>query len=664
MAANSLSETLNPMPLSCPSALSSSVDGDRGVPVARADVRFVTLAAATIGFFVAARFEKWIIALEAGQFLSGLVKYPSHNSYSIYNMSIITAINQLVAAFLWAGVPERVLNFWFNGFCGAFSAVALSLWTLALGRDRYIALIPPLVLLPFAGKLPLNLNYPAALLPDSHSVYSMFSVTVGILAVGLLGLGRLRTGLLLIGFGPAFHPSGGLWVLGIAILAMVWGWEQTQARFVPYWRYLVLGLVLSVSIWGVHRMLTSPVPKLPNEQASQYVNAFVQRWDDHRVPPSAKTFLRVALVAMSGIAVCALWLGRFRTDLSSNSLFLLRAYVLAAGIGLVLGLGTLWMDALPEIFQRVIPGRYINFALIAHVPLIVGLLAATRQAPAALVVLAYFAVAQALLCQFRIEYLFVGSATGCAIARWSLVYQQDSDQAAWSAAKDLPTWSSILLVVIAMSGFSRSFLLLSAAFLPAEYLWRTGRWPAAWPVSVRYATAALLGLTMLVATGGAIRKMVQSYGELQDWTNNAFCRAAHDGSGMIMSSGDMLKLPIQLCTRRPVVLPRDINFIPYFPEGAPDMDRVLRAFFGFGLADPPPEIQHNGVVPGDVGRAVWENRSPEEWQRLAEEFRVSGVITPDQWKLKLPVIAEDFHLTLYGIPGTKQAQQAGGKVPG
>jgi hypothetical protein len=214
---------------------------------------------------------------------------------------------------------------------------------------------------------------------------------------------------------------------------------------------------------------------------------------------------------------------------------------------------------------------------------------------------------------------------------------------------------------------SKGLFLLTVAVLLFTLAWKGGNRARTWPVSVRYGTAMVLGLAVLGASGAACRRAVEVYsqggvqdwtydpfwravGKGQDWTNNAFFRAVHDRSGLIMTSGNIPM--IQLRSRQPVLLPRDINFLTYFPEAGPDMDRVLRAFFGFGLSDPPAELGHHlGILPPDVGKDRWEERTPEEWRRLADEFQVAGVISPESWKLKLPVIAADFGLILYGIPG-------------
>jgi hypothetical protein len=247
--------------------------------------------------------------------------------------------------------------------------------------------------------------------------------------------------------------------------------------------------------------------------------------------------------------------------------------------------------------------------------------------------------------------LLVGSAVGCVIARWSAVPRRASGQPAATVADAPQTWVSILLVLIALGGVSTVLALFIATLLLSILLWRARHRATVWPVSVRYGMAGAVGLALLGSSGVIIRNLERCYssGKMQDWTNNAFFRAAHDGNGMLVCSGNLPE--IQLRSRRPVVLIREMNFLPYFPHAGPDMDRTLRAFFGFGLADPPRDVKasHPGLIPSDVGRDVWENRPPEEWQRLADEFQLSGVICPDDWKLKLPLIAQDLGLALYGV---------------
>src|SRR5262249_41547351 len=159
-------------------------------PVTRQDFWFVLLYSGVIGFYLAILREEWSAALETAQVLAGVVRYPEHNTFYIYHKSVFTAIHQVLALFLWAGVPERVLNFLFAGFCGAFSFAAYSLWTLALCRDRYLALSSPLLmvpdlLMPGAVRFPFDLGYPAALLPGSHWPYAMFSTSWGALTLAL-----------------------------------------------------------------------------------------------------------------------------------------------------------------------------------------------------------------------------------------------------------------------------------------------------------------------------------------------------------------------------------------------------------------------------------------------------------------------------------------------
>ncbi len=414
---------------------------------------------------------------------------------------------------------------------------------------------------------------------------------------------------------------------------------------------------LCALLFLVHTRLAADIPRLSPEEASRYIEDFIRRWDDHRVPPTWRALFAVALIASSGMALSALWLGPYRSDLASRARLLLRAYLLAAGIGLLLAGACVRLDLLPEIVQRVIPARYINMALLTYLPLVVGLLGAIRPSRVGYTILWALVGGLYVINQFPglspwkkkiLLLLLVGSAVGCAAARWAF-----SRRRAVPATDDVRrSWASFLLLLLPLASVSRGlpFVAFALRFLASL---REGDGPAGrWPARVRYGLAALSVLVAFLATGMLLKRTADYYAnsDLQDWRNNPFYRAIHDRPGMVVTSGDLLF--VQLRSRKAVVFPRDINFLTYFPEAGPDMDRTLRALFGFGLADPPPEVNHGGVLPGGVGRTVWEARPPDEWQRLAAEFRFSGVVAPDTWRVQLPMIARDDDLILYAVPGT------------
>jgi hypothetical protein len=564
------------------------------------------------------------------------------------------------------------LNFVFAGFCGVLSFVAFSLWTLALSRNRYLALIPPLLLIRLGDRFPFDLNYPAAVLPGTHWVYSMFSVSYAVLSLAMLGLGRYPAGLFLLGFSPAVHPMGGLWALGIGLLALAWDRERRQTRIVQLWPYLLGGFALFVASFAVQYWLSRGVPTVSVAVTAPYVEAFLKHWDDHRVPAGALQFISVAIIAFSGMALSVLWLYRYPSDLGPESRFLLRAYLLAAGIGIALGGAALLMDVLPEILKRVIPGRYVNLALLTYIPLLIGILGATRRDRVTFAVLSCFVVGvilntlvhppshavRMLPKPWRVSLLILllGSAIGCVLARWTRPRRRPGGPSDSAATDSWQSWGPIVLVLILISSFGKGFIFLTFAALLSILLWRADSLAANWPAPVRRGTAIVMGLALIAATVELVQR-IQSpmdperryHHPTGDWTNDEFFRAVHDRPGSIMTGGHMVF--IQLVSRRPVLLLHPLNFVPYFPETGPDLDRVLRAFFGFGLSDPPPEVNHQGLLPAWSGQDLWEQRSVEEWCRLAGEFQVSGVVTNSWWYLKLPVIAKGQGYILYGIPG-------------
>jgi hypothetical protein len=50
----------------------------------------------------------------------------------------------------------------------------------------------------------------------------------------------------------------------------------------------------------------------------------------------------------------------------------------------------------------------------------------------------------------------------------------------------------------------------------------------------------------------------------------------------------------------------------------------------------------------------FENRSPREWAVVRREARVTGLITPAAWGLKIPVAASTASFSYYRLPSTDE----------
>ena len=80
------------------------------------------------------------------------------------------------------------------------------------------------------------------------------------------------------------------------------------------------------------------------------------------------------------------------------------------------------------------------------------------------------------------------------------------------------------------------------------------------------------------------------------------------------------------------------------------MRRVLSDVYGIDLLSPPSEAQYAGVIPDDFNKDVWSKYSPSKWQDIRRTYHVTQVLTPVDWTVDLPVIADNGDLRLYQIP--------------
>jgi hypothetical protein len=137
---------------------------------------------------------------------------------------------------------------------------------------------------------------------------------------------------------------------------------------------------------------------------------------------------------------------------------------------------------------------------------------------------------------------------------------------------------------------------------------------------------------------------------LEDYSNDAFFAAtAEDKNGLLLTGGSLHL--IQLRTRRPVLIDGGgLDGLPYAPEAGPEMRRVLSDVYGIDLLRPPSEAQYAGVVPDDFNKDVWSKYSPSKWQDIRRAYHVTQVLTPVDWTVDLPVIADNGDLRLYQIP--------------
>ena len=574
-------------------------------PARRDSFRICLLASALLGAAIGLCFPVAHVAIEPAQVLAGVVEYPPENPFGLYQRRVWTLWHPLLALPLAAGVPERALAFATSGAVGAlgFSAIAAFAW--ACGAPLLLAIASPVVLW-LLDPIRWGFNYPILLIGAPHT-YGMAGLAWALLAVSVLGAGRVRLGAFLLGMAPAIHPSLGFWVGAVTAACLLLDWKQTRARL----RELVVGGALGLGVAGLslalHLAGQTPGPAVDAAEVNRHMVAYMRDWDGHRGA--------VWLVTWNGFLLAigvllALQLS-VRTERPA-SVLLLRVYAACAllGVGFALVRNAVPASAMPSVLVAAMPARVLNLPMLAFVPLVVATLAQRRDS---------------------------------AIARWALVALGVASLLHYSRPW-LLDWGVPAIGLLALVVFARD----PAATGGVERAPAAARW-------IERAAWICLALAFAVAIGASVRGAPKRAARLHDRSNEPVLAAASQGTGALVVAPGLPR--IQLATRRSLLLdPNAIDMLPYAPDGSPAVARIVEAVYGVDFFAPPRRSRNLTVVDPEWTRRTWTRRSPEEWRSLADRFGFRDVLALPDWELQLPVVARSDVAVLYRVKGVEESE--------
>ena len=290
---------------------------------------YTTLAVSgLLGYFVGSRgFPEWQVPVETAQVLAGIVRYPPDNPFLIYHLKLWTVLHQICAAFLAAGVSEIRLSVWLSGITGMLSFQALAMTTFAFSRSSWISVATTIVVF-VSGATNYGVRYPIFLLGTSHT-YGSVGLSWAVLTAALIGCGRYRVALFLLGLAPAVHPSLGIWLAIIAALAFASDLPSVRVNVLPNWRWFAGGATLTAVSLALHLWTGRGVPAIDSSTAARFLATFTALWDEHR-QPMGLVHVGVALnLAAVLVGIISLrWISR---SLPPSSSFGLR-FVIASGL--------------------------------------------------------------------------------------------------------------------------------------------------------------------------------------------------------------------------------------------------------------------------------------------------------------------------------------------
>ena len=571
---------------------------------------WVLTVSGSLGFFIGiSRFPTWQVAVEAAQVVAGIVQYPPDNPFYIYQLKLWTVLHQICALLLQAGMSEITLSRLVSGLLGMISFQALSVLVWAVSRDGLLAIGAPALIL-YSRAAEHGAVYPISLMGTDHT-YGVVGLSTVLLVVALLGAGCVRIGGFLLGMAPAVHASLGGWLGLIVAVCLAWDFKRLRTEWRPALPYFVAGGAVTAVSLLIHLAATNDLSPVDPSVSSRYLAAFVDAWDGHRRPAaivSVGTILNV-----DALLVALIWLNAFAVDLPRPALFVLRAVVASAVLSLsVMFLSWLPASAMPPTLLTLMPSRFLNFNVLAFVPLMLGLLGAYRRS--------------------------VWSQLATAVLLYGLFASHRS--MVWDAYQG-PAW-------LARTIQFNPWHVFVAASIGLVGVRMTAAWNQARGILVTRGARAM-SLAILAVSAVLTWRLPPPYPMLDRTNDPLYAAVSAEGTGMVLTGGSFHL--VQLYTRRPVLLDGGaLDALTYAPETGPRMERILREVYEIDFFNPPAEARRSAAIPHRVNKPIWERYSRRKWVQIGRAFNVTQVLTRADWSLDLPIAAENRGLKLYRIP--------------
>lgn len=569
------------------------------------------------------RFGEWQLSVESAQVLAGLVPYPGDSLTYYYQIKLWSLINQLSALCLRFGVSEIHLSMAISGIIGMLSLQSLAFLVWAVSRNPLLSILAPFTIFLYltGGYDPSHpvrgfdsTVYPVYFM-NTGQTYGALALPYVLIVFASFGSGLYGVGAFLLGMAPAVHAPSGAFCLAVFCLVYCLNARRLREQRSTLLIGFAIGAAVTLASLLAHVALTGgvAVPPLDRDLKKSFFLGFIRNVDVHRHPIRLVSWGMAAQVAGMLLLLLRTTLPQGEERIAKE--LLLQAIALASLISILVALVSHFPGMLPLEVLQAMPGRVQNVTLFALAPVLIGIMGAGRG---------------------RLPLLLLGGLLAAMLAAYLLNLTAD--------ASTLPVIWAVTAVIAAMliSGTAAD-----APPAPARAIRAV--------VGIIAAAGLLLTATLLKDPPAAWQATKHRFA---DWSNDGFMARVRFQGGMLLTGSNIY--PVQLYTRRPVLLNGGfLNFFSYAPETAPQMDDILKKVYGVDVFSPDVMIIRSQGLNRTDGKALWESRTAGEWQELAREFRFTGILTYDDWKLDLPVEMHSPPCILYRVPaGTADGKES------
>jgi len=573
----------------------------------------------------------WQVAVETGQVLAGIVKYPVENPFYMYHIKAFTIINHISALLLLLIKSEKVVSIIISGLLGMISFQALGMLIFAINRNIYISVLGVLFIY-FTNYVGEGVIYPIWLLGQPHT-FGILGLSFTVLVIALIASECYRAGLFCLGLIPCIHAPMAIWLFLIIFAAGIFHRDFVKKIIRTYYWYFLAGLAISILLLLYQLHLMQILPTIEPETKKQYLDSFTKYWDSHRrqfywdsAVPMKEHFARWGIFfCIYSVVVGFLGLKYFKGK--SPLAFAFRVIIASGILSLFLGIMThLPSEDIPSFMLILMPGRFINLNNVVFAASLLGILTygGNKDYKANYNIFVFL-----LVCSFFSRTYQVQFYSSAAVLIW-LAYVTF-----YKCYNNKTSFRNTVPVKFLYK------LIKKRVFLFTE------------KHKVGYESLLLFFIVIFLAINLPREAFIRHYlvypGDFKNLNNSEFYLKASQGSGIMLTTHHAFTTPLK--TRRPILVDMaSPNFFLYALESSEIYNNILKKAYGIDLLIPPPrEYRHRGILP-DLYKELWEKRSVEEWQAIKNEFNVVDILTRIDWELSLPVITKNESMILYEIP--------------
>ena len=103
----------------------------------------------------------------------------------------------------------------------------------------------------------------------------------------------------------------------------------------------------------------------------------------------------------------------------------------------------------------------------------------------------------------------------------------------------------------------------------------------------------------------------------------------------------------------PIIIdPENLDMIPYLPQKADELSKIISIGYGIDYFDPPLEIRKRGSLNDNkvyIYKEIWESRTFMEWQAVKQQLNIYEIAAPLDWEIDLPRVAVLKESAIYSL---------------